>query len=114
MDGAVKYDPQPSTPGYRRTERAAAKSAPSQPTISPTQAVEVFLRGYRAGEEEIISRSPVAILAEGWQEASVFIKHLFRSDELVNLVSERTVRPDGKLSPVTPAALPNEPPPPHR
>lgn len=100
VDGAVEYDPQPSTPGYRRTERAVAKSAPSQPTISPSQAVETFLKGYRTGEEEIISRSPVAIPAESWQEASVFIEHLFRSDELVNLVSERFVRPDGTLSPV--------------
>lgn len=100
VDGAVEYDPPPSTPGYRRTERAVAKSAPSQPTISPTQAVEAFLKGYRTGEEEIISRSPVAIPTESWQEASVFIEHLFGSDELVNLVSERFVRPDGTLSPV--------------
>lgn len=100
VNGAKNYDLQPSTPGYRRTERAVAKSAPSQPTIPPSQAVEAFLKGYRTSEEEIISRSPVAIPAESWQEASVFIEHLFRSDELVNLVSERFVRPDGTLSPV--------------
>ena len=100
VNGAVEYDPQPSTPGYRRIERAVAKPVPSQPTIPPTQAVEAFLKGYRAGEEEIISRSPVAIPAEDWQEASVFIEHLFMSDELVNLVAERSKRPDGTLSPV--------------
>lgn len=99
VNGAVGYDPQPSTPGYRRIERAVAKPLPSQPTIPPTQAVEAFLKGYRAGEEEIISRSPVAIPAEDWQEASVFIEHLFRPAERVNLVPNHVVRPDGKLVP---------------
>ncbi len=99
VDGAVEYDPPPSTPGYRRTERAVAKSAPSQPTISPTQAVEAFLKGYRTGEEEIISRSPVAIPAENWRQATVFIEHLFKPAELVNLVPKHVARADGKLVP---------------
>jgi len=99
VDGAVDYAPQPSTPGYRRTERVVAKPTLSLPTIPPTQAVEAFLKGYRTGEEEIISRSPVAIPAENWRQATMFIEHLFKPAELVNLVPRHVVRVDGKLVP---------------
>ena len=100
VDGAVDYDLQPSTPGYRRSERAVVeKSAPCPPAASAMEEIEKFLDGFRCDEATLKGRSPIPILSHGYPSACWFLKGLFQRDEFINLVWNFAANGEGKLVP---------------
>jgi hypothetical protein len=64
------------------------------PPVNPIEATELFLKGFRCGEAELIKASPVFLGDDPRVGGAILIDALYLPGELVNFVTEFTVATD--------------------
>jgi hypothetical protein len=73
-------------PGPQR--RFAPVSAPTAKPLSPVEAAEKFLKGFRCGDADLAGASPVSMDGDPVFDGALLVGHLYAPGELVNFVTE--------------------------